>query len=483
MRKCMKRFHGNGAREVGGLRRRLSRLMLAVVLGASLQVGALNAEHMPVTSEGPIRATADYCVFRGDSTASYVEVYLQVVLEGLTFSDTPEGDVTMELEFEAFLTDPNRGRFAVREWKRSVRLPSREQSRQSGLSLFDLLDLALPPGEYEVDIGIREVGGSKEATLSMPLLVCGFTDAALAISDIQFARQTEKATTEGNLFVKSGYEMVPNPSRRYGQALPELCFYAEVYGLQEEVDRFTVQYEVADMEGEVLFSKGPFFKKKSGRTAVLVGAMPVADFVSGFYRLSVAVADSTTFDVSSGTTRSSIFLRAEEESEIDTTPWALSPAESTAAEMELRYVASANEIRLFRELNPVGRAQFLEQFWAKRDPDPSTPENEERELLHQRIAFAQQELNEMRKQGMDTDRGRVYIKYGPPHDISRMAGDLTCKDNEIWHYHLEVERIFVFVDEFNTNVYRLIHSNYPGEVERPNWELIVCQQSHTQTFD
>ena len=111
------------------------------------------------------------------------------------------------------------------------------------------------------------------------------------------------------------------------------------------------------------------------------------------------------------------------------------------------------------------------------------PANEERALLHQRIAFAQKEFGEIGKDGMDTDRGRVYIKYGPPQEISEMTGDLTCKDNEIWHYHMEVERIFVFLDEYNTGVYRLIHSNYPGEVDRPNWELLVCEHPHIMTFN
>lgn len=483
MRKCTKRRHAGGWNDRDRWRKPLSRWMLAAVMAVSINAGALSAEHMPVDSEGSIRATADYCTFRGDSTASYVEVYLQVVLESLTFRDTPEGEVMAEFEFEAFLTDPNRGRFIVREWERSVRLPSRDESQQSGLSLFDLLDLALSPGEYELDINITDIEGSGKATIVLPLQICDFAGSDLTVSDIQFARRAEKTTAESNLFVKNGYRMVPNPARRYGQALPELCFYAEVYGLQGEVDMFTGQYEVADMEGNVVFSKGPFFKKKLGQTAVLVGTIPVADLASGLCRLSVMVADSITSDVSSGAIQSNVFLRAEEETDLTSTPWALSPAESTAAEMELRYVAGVSDLRRFRELNPVGRARFLEQFWAQRDPDPSTPENEDREMLHQRIALAQQEFSEMGKQGMDTDRGRIYIKYGPPNEITKMTGDLTCKDNEIWEYHMEVERIFVFLDEFNTNVYRLIHSNYPGEVARPNWELLVCEQSHTQTFN
>jgi len=81
---------------------------------------------------------------------------------------------------------------------------------------------------------------------------------------------------------------------------------------------------------------------------------------------------------------------------------------------------------------------------------------------------------------MDTDRGHVYIKYGPPNDVTIERGERVCKDHEIWHYYREREYIFVFLDEFGTGEYRLIHSNFPGEVERSDWEDIVCEPTGMQ---
>ena len=62
------------------------------------------------------------------------------------------------------------------------------------------------------------------------------------------------------------------------------------------------------------------------------------------------------------------------------------------------------------------REQFIEQFWLRRDPTPDTEENEFKEEHYRRIAYA----NEHYASGIPgwkTDRGRIYIIYGPPDEI------------------------------------------------------------------
>lgn len=69
------------------------------------------------------------------------------------------------------------------------------------------------------------------------------------------------------------------------------------------------------------------------------------------------------------------------------------------------------------------RQEFLEEFWARRDPDPSTPLNEYRQTYYQRIAFANKSFREGRP-GWKTDRGRAYILLGPPTNIlTKTIGD------------------------------------------------------------
>jgi GWxTD domain-containing protein len=80
------------------------------------------------------------------------------------------------------------------------------------------------------------------------------------------------------------------------------------------------------------------------------------------------------------------------------------------------YIISDEERRAFRALQTdEERASFIEQFWLRRDPTPDTVKNEMREEHYRRIAYA----NEMFSSGIPgwkTDRGMIYIRYGPPDE-------------------------------------------------------------------
>ena len=62
------------------------------------------------------------------------------------------------------------------------------------------------------------------------------------------------------------------------------------------------------------------------------------------------------------------------------------------------------------------RQQFIEQFWLRRDPTPDTEENEFKEEHYRRIAYANERFASGIP-GWKTDRGRIYITFGPPDEI------------------------------------------------------------------
>jgi GWxTD domain-containing protein len=84
---------------------------------------------------------------------------------------------------------------------------------------------------------------------------------------------------------------------------------------------------------------------------------------------------------------------------------------------DVTYIITDEERQAFKRLNTdEEREQFIEQFWLRRDPTPDTEENEFKEEHYRRIAYA----NEHYASGIPgwkTDRGRIYITYGPPDEI------------------------------------------------------------------
>src|SRR6201988_1965141 len=84
---------------------------------------------------------------------------------------------------------------------------------------------------------------------------------------------------------------------------------------------------------------------------------------------------------------------------------------------DVRWIITDEERSAFRQLsNDEERDQFIEAFWQRRDPTPDTIENEFKEEHYRRIAYANEHFP-AGIPGWKTDRGRMYIMYGPADEI------------------------------------------------------------------
>lgn len=140
------------------------------------------------------------------------------------------------------------------------------------------------------------------------------------------------------------------------------------------------------------------------------------------------------------------------------------------------------------------REQFIESFWLRRDPDPDTDSNEYREEYYQRIAYANEHFTSGIP-GWKTDRGRIYIMFGAPHQkeshpsggsydrpIWEGGGSTSTYPFEIWWYRyiegvgsdVEIE----FVDPTGSGEYRIARN--PNEKDAllytPNAGLTLAEQ-------
>jgi GWxTD domain-containing protein len=81
------------------------------------------------------------------------------------------------------------------------------------------------------------------------------------------------------------------------------------------------------------------------------------------------------------------------------------------------YIISPEERNAFLQLDTnEEREQFIEQFWLRRSSNPDLPENDFKEEHYRRIAYA----NEHYASGIPgwkTDRGRIYIMWGPADEV------------------------------------------------------------------
>lgn len=139
---------------------------------------------------------------------------------------------------------------------------------------------------------------------------------------------------------------------------------------------------------------------------------------------------------------------------------------------EVAYIIMDEERATFLRLNTnEEREQFIEQFWLRRDPTPDTIENETKEEHYRRIAYANERFASGIP-GWKTDRGRIYIMWGPADEVESHptggsyerpydegGGSTSTYPFEKWRYRY-LEGIgndvnLEFVDVSGSNEYRL----------------------------
>lgn len=93
------------------------------------------------------------------------------------------------------------------------------------------------------------------------------------------------------------------------------------------------------------------------------------------------------------------------------------------------YIITPEEVRAFKLLQTDDqRENFIEQFWLRRDTDPTTKENEYRRDYFARIAYVNENFSFRDIPGWRSDRGRTYITYGKPDEVE------SFPSGEKWFY-------------------------------------------------
>lgn len=125
----------------------------------------------------------------------------------------------------------------------------------------------------------------------------------------------------------------------------------------------------------------------------------------------------------------------------------LSDTYKTWLNQDVVYIISDEERKAFKNLsNDEERDAFIETFWQRRNPNPDSPENEYRDEHYRRIEYANEHFA-AGKPGWKTDRGHIYIAFGPPDSkdshpaggsyerpMDEGGGETSTFPFEVWHY-------------------------------------------------
>ena len=159
------------------------------------------------------------------------------------------------------------------------------------------------------------------------------------------------------------------------------------------------------------------------------------------------------------------------------------------------WIISDEERKAFKQLsNDEERDQFIEAFWQRRNPNPDSEENEFKEEHYRRIEYANEHFA-AGIPGWKTDRGRMYIMYGPPDEIDAHpsggeyerpmeegGGSTSTYPFEDWRYRyiegIGQEVIIEFVDTCMCGEYHMTldRSEKDALLYTPNAGLTLYEQ-------
>jgi len=118
-------------------------------------------------------------------------------------------------------------------------------------------------------------------------------------------------------------------------------------------------------------------------------------------------------------------------------------------EEDVSWIISSQERADFLNLSSdEQREKFIVDFWERRNPNPGVPENKFKQEHYRRIAYANvhfafSDPKGKSSPGWKTDRGRIYILYGPPDSIDNHSGggyqlasgvNASTDPFELWYY-------------------------------------------------
>jgi GWxTD domain-containing protein len=432
------------------------------------------------------QANIDYRQFYSKETGSYLEVYAKINLSTVSLKSPQTGSWQSEVEITEIL---KKGDSIVDFVKVNVTSPIMTDSTLNDYT--DQQRFKLLPGNYDLEISVRDNYNPDDVpvTLIEKITIKDFSSVA-SFSDIELLEAFHKTETPTKL-TKSGYDLFPYVSAYYPYGYDKIAFYTEIYHLGKvitEGEKFLfVQYVENYETGTQMSNFSKMQKMESATIIPVLSALDITTLKTGNYYL-VLEARNKTNDV---VLKEKIFFQRNN-------PFAtLSDEELTKVNISATFVEKITNIDSLSEyiacLRPIceemerrmvdkqavssdtlTKQQFFYTFWLNRNSE--NPEGEWNEYK-KKVDFVNSLYKTRVKKGYETDRGRVYLQYGAPNQITDRPNEPSSYPYQIWQYYkvgrFNNKKFIFYQPDLVTNDYQMLHSDVPGEMKNFRWESML----------
>ncbi len=448
------------------------------------------------TTGNSVQALFSHAVFQMNGRKPYVETYIMVRGSSVVFRKTASGKYQGTIEVILTVSQGDQVKYVD---KYNLLSPETDDSLHITFNFIDQQRIPISSGSYELGLRIRDVNGTGEPVEASEPVSISFPRDSVAISDIQLVESYTKTETPGNLS-KGGFDLIPHISDVFLKEERKLIFYSEIYQTLAqfgEGKKYLCNFFLRNLKnGEHLTSYSGFSRFTASEVNVLMKEFDIATLPDGNYALVLEVRDTENNIRAS---RSINFVRSNpgETIPIDqiaqlsilgsfTTSY--TSVDSLAEHIRCLYPVSyemektyANNVIKSRDL--VMMQKYFLSFWMNRDAlNPQLAW----ETYFLEVRKVVKEFSSSIRKGYNTDRGRVYLQYGPPDNRTLMPHEPSAYPYEIWQYYKvkgQSNRRFIFYNpDLVTNDYKLIHSDALGEIMNDQWQMLIYKRD-TQTND
>jgi GWxTD domain-containing protein len=441
----------------------------------STALAALVASAPSAATQGVTRLELNGVRFYRHAGETLVEAFLQVPVGRLSGLARLEGGGAA-YRVSVSVRDSAGAQLMAESWTQAVPAEALQQRNASTVEHFRF---AAQPGRYTLDVAVTDSASKRvsrtRAEVQTYRAPPRASDLLLASGIRQAAREGDTVPRDGeirkgSLFLQSSGRPTLTPE------LSEVGYYLELYPQRSETATVAVRVSGAAGNQVVATAPQPIALDTSG--GATRGMVDLAGLPPGEYRLEVAV---TTAD--SVLVRSAAFRMAGFDQEAARSAPAAHDVFAALSERALDslydpliYLMSAEEQGISSSLTVEGKRTFLRRFWAARDPAPATPHNQAMTAFYGAITEANRRFREggaAQVVGWRTDRGRIFIRYGPPDEVLSRPQAGSSRPYEVWKYARVRARKFVFLDVTSFGHYELIWTDERREPSRPNWRELL----------
>lgn len=454
------------------------------------------------TTAGAQQGNINVSVFRESDTRARAEICWQVEPAALHYQHVRPNDSLIAASYETELRI-YKDTTLVKTDRWMTRTPPAVARQAAQFRLLDGYSQAVPPGKYRVELQCTEPVSPQTTFIlrhefEVDMARLKFIATPQLLDTFYAASKTE------GVFVRKDRTAVPLAIDFLGDEKRFLHFYTEAYErpeMQRAAKPFRIESNLLRGEEAIgRFSRTDTLVFQNG-TASLYATLPVAKLPSGNFVLQTRLLDAGG-KVWAATRRP--FQRSNTEPEADTLVGAAvdsvlrsqppteyvditktfvqayKPAQLRAMLRMLQPLATPEEGLSIRVLSQPGAdpaylRSFIYTFFRSREPKDAEGAWK---AYADRVRTVNRLFNLGGRMGYETERGRVYLQYGPPTERTTVYTETGSRPYEVWRYDTlpkdEKGGKFLFFQPGGPlEDFMLLHSTAIGELRNRSWRAIL----------